>query len=384
MRSGCIIQVMAESSAERGFWTRYGIATGSVAVVFVLSMAITRFVPTDVSTLYLAAVMFSAWRSGLGPGLYATVISVAIASFFFLAPIYSFSLKAEGVVELIAFSLASVVISSLSAARERALARAERARYEAEEANLVKDEFLAAVSHELRTPLTTIKTLTRLLLKKDPAEDVRREYLEDIESECDRQIDLVHNLLDVSNIRGGGVKTDPGCVDAGQVLRECEKIERVSANERGHELTLDIAEDIPFIMADENALRRAICAITENAVKYTPEGGSISLRAKRDPNDEAIIEVADNGRGINEEDLPHVFERFYRGRRSIRSADSQEVSGIGLGLHLARELIEGMNGTIMVESHPGEGSVFKIKLPAWRDPETVTGETPVVTEAANG
>lgn len=349
-----------------------------------LSMAITRFVPTDVSTLYLAAVMFSAWRSGFGPGLYATVISVAIASFFFLAPIYSFSLKAEGVVELIAFSLASVVISSLSAARERALSRAERARYEAEEANMVKDEFLAAVSHELRTPLTTIKTLTRLLLKKDPAEEVRREYLEDIESECDRQIDLVHNLLDVSNIRGGGVKTDPGCVDAGQVLRECEKIERVSANERGHELTLDVAEDIPFIMADENALRRAICAITENAVKYTPEGGSISLRARRDPNGEAIIEVADNGRGINEEDLPHVFERFYRGRRSIRSADSQEVSGIGLGLHLAKELIEGMNGTVSVESRPGEGSVFKIKLPAWRVPENVSEEAPVAKEAVNG
>ena len=351
---------------------RYAIAVSSVAAVFGLTMLLVNFVQTDVSTLYLVAVMFAAWRGGLGAGLLATVLSVAIATYFFLPPVYSFSLKAEGIVELIVFALAAVLTSSLSASRERALALEKGARREAESANRVKDEFIAAVSHELRTPLTTIKTLTRLLLRKNPSEEERREYLEDISSECERQIDFVHNLLDLSRIQAGGVQINLSRVDAGEVLRDCEKIERISAAERGHTLTIEIEPDVPEVCADQNALRRALCAVAENAVKYTPQGGRIRLRARPDSNTEyVVIEIADNGRGIDAEDIPHVFERFYRGRTNGASgnADSQDVSGIGLGLHLARELIEGMNGAISVESRLGAGSVFTVRLPVWRETE---------------
>jgi signal transduction histidine kinase len=345
---------------------RHSIAISSVAAVFGLTMLLTNFVEADVSTLYLVAVLFAAWRGGLGAGLVATVISVAIATFFFLPPIYSFSLKAEGVVELIVFALAAILTSSLSAARERSLVLERAARRDAESANRVKDEFIAAVSHELRTPLTTIKTLTRLLLRKNPPEETRREYLEDIASECERQIDFVHNLLDLSRIQAGGVQIDLSRVDAGEVLRICEKIERVAAAERNHELTLEIAEDLPMICADQNALRRALCTITENAIKYTPEGGRIQLRACQDnKRDVVIIEITDNGHGIHAEDLPQVFERFYRGKAN--GADSQEVSGIGLGLYLARVLIEGMNGTIFARSRLGVGSTFTVKIPVWRE-----------------
>lgn len=352
------------------FVRRYSIAFSSVAAVFGLTMLLTNFVQTDVSTLYLVAVMFSAWRGGLGAGLFSTVISIAIATYFFLPPIYSFSLKAESLVELVVFSLAAILTSSLSAARERAIKRERVARHDAESANRVKDEFIAAVSHELRTPLTTIKTLTRLLLRKDPPAAERREYLEDIASECERQIDFVHNLLDLSRIQAGGVQFDLSRVDAGAVLKACVQNERVSAADRQHDLVLDIAEDLPEICADPSALRRALCAVTENAIKYTPEGGQIRLSARHDKkSDHLQIEVADNGRGIRPEDAPHVFERFYRGsaHREITSADSQEVSGIGLGLHLARELIEGMNGTISVSSGLGEGSTFTVRIPVWRE-----------------
>ena len=160
---------MTESASE--IVRRYSIAFSSVAAVFCLTMLLTNFVQADVSTLYLVAVMFAAWRGGLGAGLAATVISVAIATYFFLPPIYSFSIKAEGVVELIVFALAAILTSSLSAAREQALVSERAARRDAESANRVKDEFIAAVSHELRTPLTTIKTLTRLLLRKNPPEE---------------------------------------------------------------------------------------------------------------------------------------------------------------------------------------------------------------------
>ena len=377
---------MVEGVSE--IFRRYAIAVGAVAAVFVLTTLLRYFVETDVSVLYLAAVMFAAWRGGLGAGLVATVLSAALATYFFLPPLYSFSLKAEGVVELVVFALAAVLTSSLSAARERALALEQNARREAEAANSVKDEFIAAVSHELRTPLTTIKTLTRLLLRKDPPAAERREYLEDIASECERQIDFVHNLLDLSRILAGGVQIILSRFDAEIVLRACAKNERVSAAERGHELTVEIADDLPAVIADANALRRALCAVTENAVKYTPEGGSIRLRAYRDEREAnyVVIEIADNGRGIESDEIPRIFERFYRGRVNAQngaSGDAQSVSGVGLGLHLARELIEEMNGTISVSSIPGSGSTFTVRLPVWRETELnpATGNQLVTAEA---
>lgn len=356
---------------------RYSIAIYAVAVVFAFTILLTNLVETNISTLYLAAIMFAAWRGGLGAGLLATVLSVAIATFFFLPPVYSFSLKAEGIVELVVFALAAVLTSSLSAARERALELEQLARREAEEANRVKDEFLAAVSHELRTPLATIKTLTRFLLRKDPPAKERHEYLEDIASECERQIDFVHNLLDVSYFRAGGVRVDLGRVDPASVIRTCEKFERVGAAEHGHELIVAVEPDLPFVQGDESALRRSICAMLENAIKYTPKGGRIQLRAREDGS-QVLIEIADNGRGIHPKDLPYVFDRFYRGHAGSEDVGkaSSEVSGIGLGLHLAHGLIESMNGTISVESQRGSGTTFKIQLPIWN--ETVWTETRAV------
>ena len=146
----------------------------------------------------------------------ATALSSIVRAFFFLPPAYSFTLDASGVEELAVFGFAALVISSLSAAREEATAREQAARVEAENANAVKDEFLAAVSHELRTPLTTIKTLTRILQRDDTTDDERREYLGDVAIECDRQIDLISNLLDVSRIRAGVVTVTPRSVDAGK------------------------------------------------------------------------------------------------------------------------------------------------------------------------
>lgn len=363
---------------------RYLNAVWSVAAVFMLTMFATRYVEMDVSPAYLAAVMFSTWRGGLGAGLLATALSAAVGTFFFFSPAYSFRIDGEGVLELGVFTLAALIISSLSAARERALALEQQARREAEIANATKDEFLAAVSHELRTPLTTIKTLTRVLLKKNPTEEERREYLEDIASECERQIDLVHNLLDLSRVRVGGVEIRSGRVDVGEALRACEQIERAAAAERDQELVVELISDLPPVCADMSALRRALCAVAENAIKYTPDGGRITLRARRDESggDQVVIEVEDTGPGIRAEDLPHIFERFYRGRlvagEGAVNPDEQEVPGIGLGLHLARVLVEGMGGSIEASSRVGRGSTFTLRLPAWWD-ETDGGGEPATS-----
>lgn len=365
-----MMSVARESMGER--LRRYLIAVWSVAAVFALTMFTTRYVAMDISAVYLAAVMFSAWRGGLGAGLLATALSAVLGAFFFFPPAYSFKVHGEDLLQLGVFTLAALIISSLSAARERALALEQQARREAEAAGAVKDEFLAAVSHELRTPLTTIKTLTRVLLKKNPTEAERREYLEDIASECERQIDLVHNLLDLSRLKVGGVEIGSGRVEVSETLRDCAKLVGTGAAERNQELVVELSPTLPPVRGDKSALRRALCAVVENAIKYTPEGGRITLRARSEEDGgQLTIEVEDTGPGIRAEDLPHVFERFYRGRvaagEGATRVEEPEVPGIGLGLYLARVLVEGTGGSIEARSRVGQGSTFTLRLPVWRD-----------------
>ena len=373
---------------------RYFIAVWTVGLAFAGTFLSSPFMTPGLSPLFLLAVMVSAWRGGLGAGLLATLLSTLATAYAFIPPHFSFSVEPEYFLRLFVFTCAAVIIGTLSSARRKAeqerealLVSERAARIEAERANTVKDEFLAAVSHELRTPLTTIKALTRVLLRKNPTESERREYLEDIASECDRQIDLVHNLLDLSRIKAAGVQLNLQPVDAEEVLRACEKIERVEAAERRHELSVEVAPGMPPILADRDALRRTLCTIVENAIKYTPDGGAIRLRARPGRNGQATIEVEDNGPGIHAEDLPHIFERFYRGRGNgdstgLSETDNREVPGVGLGLYLARVLVEAMNGTIEARSQVSSGSTFTLRLPVWRAETDAEGDE-LATEIVN-
>jgi signal transduction histidine kinase len=256
------------------------------------------------------------------------------------------------------------------------------------ELDTLKSDFVSSVSHELRTPLTTIKALTRLLLRDDLDESKRRQYLETISVECDRQIDLVLNLLDLSRIEGGVFRLAAAEVDVGEVIQSCVQSEAIAAAKRGHSLEYENNGAVLSVRADPKALRRVLSNLIENAIKYTPDGGSIKVFAF-DDNDEVSISVQDNGRGIPEEDLPVLFDKFHRGRPAPHSAamrnareDSEfledaDVSGVGLGLFLAKNVIERMGGTIAVETTLGRGSTFTLKLPKWDRTKIVNEGTEV-------
>jgi signal transduction histidine kinase len=176
----------------------------------------------------------------------------------------------------------------------------------------------------------------------------------------------VLNLLDLSRIKVSGVDIELKPTDATEVVRSCEKIVRGEAERRHQRISTEIAANLPLVLADHSALRRALCAVAENAIKFTPEDGRIVFRAQF--GDEVKIEIEDTGRGIAEEDLPRVFEKFYRGRNAsggALQASDEEVPGIGLGLNLTKTLIEGMCGTIDVESRLGKGTKFTVRLPVW-------------------
>ena len=246
------------------------------------------------------------------------------------------------------------------------------------ELDRLKSEFVSTVSHELRTPLTTIKALTRLLMRDDLDEKKRREYIETISVECDRQIDFVLNLLDLSRIEGGVMRLTHERVDVQEVISSVVKSEARAADKRNHELRVEPKSDVPPVCADPKELRRVLSNIVENAIKYTPDGGRIVLSASQEDS-QVVISVKDNGRGIPPEDMPILFDKFHRGRPAPQSAatgdgttsaeflEDADVSGVGLGLYLGRNVMEQMGGRISVDSEVGRGSTFRLHLPVWND-----------------
>lgn len=255
--------------------------------------------------------------------------------------------------------------------------RLERKARRSDELDHLKSEFVSRVSHELRTPLTTIKALTRLLQRDDVGEAKQREYLETISIECDRQIDLILNLLDLSRIEGGVFRISMERVDLADVVASCVKAELAAAERRKHSLQIGSIQNLPPVCGDPKNLRRVVSNLIENSIKYTPDGGLISLSANV-KEDYVALHVADNGRGIPKKDLPVLFDKFYRGNPAQHSAaaaaaetgeeflEDADISGVGLGLYLAKDVMERMGGKISVETEVGKGSTFTLHLPVWK------------------
>ena len=279
---------------------------------------------------------------------------------------------------------------------QTARAEAEAAHKEADHANRAKDEFLQLISHEFRTPLTTIKTLARIMQREDESIEERNEYLETIAAECDRQIDMILNLLDVARIEEGSIDLHSEPVDVNRMLRSCDKIERYAANARGQTFNVEYDETLPKVRGDEKAMRRALCSIIENAIKYTPFGGAIDITTelvktkkrsessaqktsnKKNPALEVAVKICDTGRGIHAEDIPRLFQKFYRGKKDVphdHTTDGTpddamgraETPGVGLGLYLAKRLISELSGRIEIKSEVGRGSCFTIFFTVWNE-----------------
>ena len=229
----------------------------------------------------------------------------------------------------------------------------------AEEANRLKDEFLAVLSHELRTPLNAILGWARMLragmLK---GEDVGR-ALETIERNAQAQAQLIEDLLDVSRIVSGKLRLEMRTVDIADVVSEAIDTVKPTADARGVVLTSAVWPAGP-VSGDAQRLQQVVWNLLSNSIKFTPRGGTVSVRIEHAGPGVRIV-VSDTGQGIDPEFLPHVFDRF---RQGTSTAGKARRTGLGLGLAIVRHLVEAHGGTVHAASEgPGRGATFTVDLP---------------------
>ncbi|MCL2462893.1 MAG: ATP-binding protein, partial [Defluviitaleaceae bacterium] len=214
------------------------------------------------------------------------------------------------------------------------------------------------VSHELRTPLSSIKVLSEsILLQEAVPVDMYREFLRDITSEVDRMTNIVSDLLNLVKLDREGTALNIARTDLNKMLEGILKRMSPLAEQKNIDLIFENNREVT-IDADEMKLSLAITNLVENGIKYTPEGGTVRVSVDADHQD-AFIAVSDTGIGISEEELPKIFERFYR----VDKTRDRETGGTGLGLAITNAAVLLHNGGIRVVSKENEGSIFTVRLP---------------------
>ncbi len=328
--------------------------------------------------LLFPAVMFSALFGGIWGGLLATLISVVVGSYL-MEPYGHLWIQSTTEFEsLLVFFIGCGMFSLITEAMHRAqLQSQERAKKltiaieekvyaqnnqikALREAYAIKDQFLSIVSHELRTPLNSINGFGSILEDEiaGPLNQQQHEYLRKMLRGADLLNFLVNNLLDLTQILAGEFTITPSEMNLREVAAGVIDDLKSKAASKGLTLRFEGPDDLPPVLADEIRVVQVLSNLVDNAIKFTPEGGKIWVRAC------AIgaflrIEVEDTGVGIVPEDIPKLFKRFSQ----LDMSATRKAGGTGLGLSISKAIIEAHGGEIGVESTPGKGSTFWFTLP---------------------
>lgn len=375
---------------------RYSIAVFVTFVALVLTRSLWYYIQPALYPFLLAAVMLSSWFGGLGPGLVSTVLGAGLGKYFFLIPPGAGETNWAHLGRISYFISVAVLICTLNArlryvqrSVEVAFQREQMARQDAEAANRAKDEFLAVLSHELRTPLTAITGWVGMLRSGKLDENRTTVALETIERNSVLQLQLVEDLLDISRIVRGDLWLDSQPVNLVEVIQDATEVVQPQIEEKQLQFTLKINSiarkdldqriDQPeptsmLVLGDAERLQQIILNLLSNAIKFTPEFGRIEVslttvnqslknyRTERDFDPSVQLQIKDTGIGIPSDFLPHVFDRF----RQADSTNTRSYKGLGLGLAIARYLVERQGGTIQAESlGADQGATFTVKFPLW-------------------
>jgi signal transduction histidine kinase/ActR/RegA family two-component response regulator len=362
------LRLRSESRAKR-----WALAAAIIVAFTLLKVAMrSAFGVTTGYPLYPLATVANTWIGGFDIGA-VTAVATAFAAKLLFEPGSSIHfVDRSECVRWITFMaqdlLMAAIVEALHRARsaasearvaaEHLLAREQAARREAEEANRLKDEFLATMSHELRTPLTAILGWASIV-RKSPSPSIVERAMSTIERNARTQARLIDDILDVSRIIRGRLRLEVGHVSVESLLREAVNAVAPAADAKGVRIDAPDATGAGDIVADPNRLQQVVWNLLSNAVKFTPPGGRVELSVQRD-RERLTMCVRDTGEGIPAEFLPYVFERF----RQFDGSTTRSHAGLGLGLAIVRHLVELHGGSVFATSDgPGRGATFLVRLP---------------------
>ncbi len=258
-------------------------------------------------------------------------------------------------IRIAALGAAAFALVFLFSKLREANRRLEGAREDAEDAARARQETLAVVAHDLRNPLNAMSMTARLFTEIDPPVEDRRRLAATMQRSAGRMNRMIEDLLDVARIDAGRFTVEPEDTPVVAIVSQTLEMFEHTAREKGISLIAEPAKRL-WARADEQRAIQALANLVGNAMKFVPAGGSVIIRCSGDEN-AVLIAVIDSGPGIAPEQLGRLFERFWQARRSDRR-------GMGLGLSIARGIIEAHGGRIWAESVPGRGSTFWFSLPA--------------------
>lgn len=355
---------------------RYGISVASVLVVTIGLIELdTRVNSTTVALALLLIVLSSATFFGRNPALLASFVAMLCFNYFFLPPVHTWTIaEPQNLVAWAAFTITALVAGELSAyARRRAL-ESERLYEELQTAfktatqaealkqsEKLKSALLDAVTHDLRTPLTSIKASVTTLLDSEGGHrtielnsEGRAEFLDIINEETDRLNGFIEGMVQLAKVEAGSMNATGTLSNVEEIISiALDRAEKLVA---GHHVTLNLQKEMPLIRVDARAIAEVVYNLVENAAKYSPAGTTISIETSTHGNS-VLISVTDEGKGIPEEMRERVFEKFAR-------LDGEQSDGLGLGLAIARGIVEAQNGMISIK--PGEnnaGTKVTLRLP---------------------
>ncbi|HKZ87202.1 MAG TPA: GAF domain-containing sensor histidine kinase [Anaerolineae bacterium] len=220
-----------------------------------------------------------------------------------------------------------------------------------------QSDLISEMVHELRTPLTSIVAYGELLMRDDLKREQQRAFVETMLQESTRLAAMINDFLDLARLQSGRARLAHVPVDIGGLLRDCVSVMKPQADKKNIQVELDAPAGLPVVEGDAGRLKQVLMNLLSNAIKYTAPGGRVNARAGQ-RNDSVQVAIEDTGRGIPEQDLPHIFDKFYR------VADSEGwATGTGLGLSIAKEIVEVHGGQIDVVSQVGVGTTVTLVIP---------------------
>jgi two-component system, cell cycle sensor histidine kinase PleC len=253
---------------------------------------------------------------------------------------------------------------------EQAKANSDEARRRAEEANLAKSRFLATMSHELRTPLNAILGFSEVMKNEvfgPHASPAYQEYSGDIHGSGQHLLNLINEILDLSRIEAGRYDLKEEAVRLAYIVEDCRHMMNLRAKAKGQVVKEAVDTSLPRLWADERAVRQVVLNVLSNAIKFTPQGGEISIKVGWTSSGGQYVSIKDTGPGIPEDEIPIVMSSFGRGAHAIKTAEQ----GSGLGLPIVKGLVDLHGGSFVLKSEPREGTEVIITFPASRVMDTL-------------